>query len=48
MNERGIFYQNHVLELIVDKKSSILVCGGGDLDKKYLKIWVLVMLLFQI
>jgi len=34
MNERGIFYQNHVLELIVDKKSSILVCGGGDLDKK--------------
>lgn len=34
MNERELFYQNNVLELIGDKKASILVCGGGDLDKK--------------
>jgi ubiquinone/menaquinone biosynthesis C-methylase UbiE len=34
MNERELFYYNSVLELIVDKKVSILVCGGGDVDKK--------------
>ena len=33
MNGRELFYQNNVSELIVDKQASILVCGGGDLDK---------------
>jgi len=33
MDERELFYQNNVLKLITNKNSSILVCGGGDLDK---------------
>lgn len=37
MNGRELFYQNNVSELIVDKKASILVCGGGDLDKNVFK-----------
>ena len=37
MNVRELFYQNNVSELIVDKQASILVCGGGDLDKNVFK-----------
>jgi len=33
MNERERFYQNGVRDLIKDKNASILVCGGGLLDK---------------
>jgi SAM-dependent methyltransferase len=33
MNERETFYQNGVRDLIEDKNASILVCGGGTLDK---------------
>lgn len=33
MNEREIFYQNGVRDLIKDQNASILVCGGGLLDK---------------
>lgn len=33
MNERESFYLNSVKDLIADKHSSILVCGGGPLDK---------------
>lgn len=33
MNERERFYQNGVRDLIKDKNASILVCGGGELDK---------------
>lgn len=33
MDEREKFYQNGVSDLIEDKNASILVCGGGSLDK---------------
>lgn len=33
MNERELFYQNGVRALIKDKNASILICGGGELDK---------------
>jgi SAM-dependent methyltransferase len=33
MNERETFYLNCVCDIIKDKNSSILVCGGGPLDK---------------
>ena len=33
MNERKNFYQESVSTLIKDKDASILICGGGDLDK---------------
>jgi SAM-dependent methyltransferase len=33
MDERGTFYQKVVRNLIEDKNASILVCGGGTLDK---------------
>ena len=33
MNERHLFYENTVSELIKDRNASILVCGGGTLDK---------------
>lgn len=33
MDEREQFYQNNVSKLITNKNSSILVCGGGELDK---------------
>jgi len=33
MNERELFYQNTIQELIQDINASILVCGGGDFDK---------------
>ena len=34
MNERVNFYQESVSILVKDKSASILICGGGDLDKK--------------
>jgi SAM-dependent methyltransferase len=34
MDERQLFYENVVNELILSKNASILVCGGDDLDKK--------------
>lgn len=33
MNEREVFYLDGVRDLICDKSASILVCGGGELDK---------------
>jgi len=33
MDERKKFYQNSVSKLIGDKNASILICGGGELDK---------------
>lgn len=33
MDDRELFYQQNVQELIPDKNSTILICGGGDLDK---------------
>jgi hypothetical protein len=33
MNERELFYQKNIEDLIDDKNASILVCGGGELDK---------------
>lgn len=33
MDERTQFYHNVVREIIRDKNSSVLVCGGGSLDK---------------
>ena len=33
MNERNLFYERTVSELIKNKKASILVCGGSALDK---------------
>jgi SAM-dependent methyltransferase len=33
MNERIKFYQESVSSLITYKEASILICGGGDLDK---------------
>lgn len=37
MNERVIFYGRVLSELIQDRKASILVCGGGSVDKKVLQ-----------
>ena len=33
MNERKNFYQESVSNLIKNQDASILICGGGDLDK---------------
>lgn len=33
MNKRETFYKKTVSDLITDKNSSILICGGGHLDK---------------
>ena len=37
MSEREKFYQKVVSKKIKNKKASILVCGGGNLDKKILE-----------
>ena len=37
MDERSLFYKNIVKEMIQSKDASILVCGGGDLDRSVFK-----------
>ena len=37
MNNRETFYRNVMEELITDKTSSVLVCGGGQLDRDTLQ-----------
>lgn len=33
LNSRDIFYKNNIEKFIINKNSSILICGGGILDK---------------
>ena len=37
MNDRESFYRNTVSELIPDKDASVLVCGGGSVDRDVLR-----------